>query len=69
MDLSETLHICLISLVWFNGLSTLVGYLIPNPPHTYILNIIYFGCVLWHINYDRLFNAKSFSYISIKYDF
>ena len=26
-------------LVWFYGISTIVGYLMPNPLHTYILNI------------------------------
>ena len=26
-------------LVWFYGISTIVGYLIPNPIFTYILNI------------------------------
>ena len=26
-------------LVWFYGISTLVGYLMPNPVHTYILNM------------------------------
>ena len=29
----------LISLVWFNGISTAVGYLMPNPFYTYILDI------------------------------
>ena len=56
-------------LVWFYGISTTVGYLMPNPLYTYILNIymIWFGLVLWHINYCRLFNAKSSLYIYIKY--
>ena len=27
------------TLVWFYGTSTVVGYLIPNPLYTYILNI------------------------------
>ena len=27
--------------------------------------MIWFGCVLWHINHDRLFNVKSFLYIYI----
>ena len=27
------------SLVWFYGVSTIVGYLIPNPLYTYISNI------------------------------
>ena len=29
--------------------------------------MIWFGCVLWHINHCRLFNAKSSLYICIKY--
>ena len=29
--------------------------------------MILFGWVLWHINHCRLFNAKSFIYIYIKY--
>ena len=47
-------------LVGFYGISTIVGYLMPNPLYTYILNIymIWFGWVLWHINHYRLFNAK-----------
>ena len=32
------LMIC-FGLVWFHGISTLVGYLMPNPIYTYILNI------------------------------
>ena len=26
-------------LVWFYGISTIVGYLMPNPLYTYVLNI------------------------------
>ena len=57
---------------WFYGISTIVGYLMPNPIYTYILNIydfglVWFGLVLWHINHCRLFNAKSYLYIHIKY--
>ena len=26
-------------MIWFGGISTSVGYLMPNPIHTYILNI------------------------------
>ena len=26
-------------LVWFDGISTILGYLMPNPLYTYILNI------------------------------
>ena len=49
-------------LVWFDGISTIVGYLMPNPLYTYILiiyDLVWFGLVLWHINHCRLFNAKS----------
>ena len=28
-----------LGLVWFDGTSTIVGYLMPNPLYTYILNI------------------------------
>ena len=41
-----------------------------NPLYTYILNIydlVWLGWVLWHINHCRLFNAKSSSYIYIKF--
>ena len=56
-------------MVGFYSISTIVGYLMPNPLYTYILNIymIWFGWVLWHINHCRLFNAKSSLYIYIKY--
>ena len=57
-------------LVGFNGISTIVGYLMPNPLYKYILNIydlVGLGWVLWHINNCRLFNAKSSLYIYIKY--
>ena len=58
-----------LSCVEFYGISTIQGYLMPNPLYTYILNIyrIWFGRVLWHINHCRLFNAKSFLYIYIRY--
>ena len=28
-----------VNLVWFYGISTIIGYLMPNPVFTYILNI------------------------------
>ena len=31
------------------------------------LDMVWFGLVLWHINYCWLFNAKSCFYIYIKY--
>ena len=32
-------------MVWFDGISTIVGYLMPNPVYTYILNI--YDLVWW----------------------
>ena len=55
-------------LVGFYGISTIVGYLMPNPLYTYILDIydlVWLG--LWHSNHCRLSNAKSSLYIYIKY--
>ena len=56
-------------MVWFYGISTIIGSLMPNPLYTYILNkyMIWFVFVLWHIKHCRLFNAKSTLYIYIKY--
>ena len=37
-------------LVWFYGMSTIVGYLMPNSNHTYILNIyelFWFGSMVY----------------------
>ena len=59
-----------IGLVGFYGISTIIGYLMPNPLYTYILDIydlVWFGLVLWHINHCWLFNAKSSLYIHIRY--
>ena len=50
------------------GISTTVGYLMPNPVYSYILNIydlVWLG--LWHIYHCRSFNDKSSLYIYIKY--
>ena len=58
-----------IGLVGFYGISTIVGYLIPNPLYTYILNIydlVWLGLMVY-INHCRLFNSKSSIYIYIKY--
>ena len=54
-------------LVGFYGISTIEGYLMPNPLYTYILDMIWFGWVLWHINHCRLFNAKFYLCIYIRY--
>ena len=56
------------SLVGFYGISTIVGYFLPNPLYTCILNIydlVRLG--FWHINHCWLFKAKSSLYIYIKY--
>ena len=41
----------LFGLVGFYGISTIVGYLMPNSLYTHIyeIYIIWFGWVLWHI--------------------
>ena len=51
-------------LVVFYSISTLVGYLMPNPFYTYILNIhvLLVGCVLWYTNPFCLCNIKSCLY-------
>ena len=55
-------------LVGFYGISTNLGYLMPNTPYTYILDIYDLVCLgLWHINHFRLFNAKYSLYIYIRY--
>ena len=56
-------------LVGFNGISTILGYLMPNRIYIYIylIYMIWFGWVLWHINHCRLFNDKSSLYIYIKF--
>ena len=47
------------SLVGFYGISTTASYSKPNPLHVYILiNMIWFGWVLWDINNCRLYNVK-----------
>ena len=54
-------------LVRFYDTSTIVGYLMPNPLYTYILDIydlVWLGFMTYHC---RLFNAKSSLYIYIKY--
>ena len=55
-------------LVWFYGISIIVGHLILNPLYTYILNIYYLGglgWVLWHINHcSFLIPNLVYTYIS-----
>ncbi len=51
-------------LVWFYGISTIVGYLMPNPLDTYILyiyDLVWFGLVLFGLIAKQnclLFNSK-----------
>ena len=50
----------------FYGISTIVGYLMPNLfLNIYWIYVIWFSWVLWHTNHCRLFNTKSFLYIYI----
>ena len=64
-----------IKYIWFGMagfycISTIVGYLMPNPFCTYISNtydLVWFGLVWWHINYYRLYNVESSLYIYITY--
>ena len=46
-------------LVGYYGISTIVGYLMPNPLYTYETYRIWLAWVLWLINHCKLFNAKS----------
>ena len=44
-------QLTLFALVWSDGISTLVGYLMPNPLYTYISNIydlVWFGLVWFY---------------------
>ena len=69
MHLNCWYSVGLVCWVGFYGISTIVGYLMPNPLYTYISNIydlVWLG-FLWHINDCRLFNSKSSLYIYIKY--
>ena len=37
------------TLVWFYGISTILGYLMPNPPDACILNIWFMNTFGWYI--------------------
>ena len=50
-------------------ISTIIGYLMPNHLSTNILNIldlVWFGSVLWNIKHFRLFNVRPYLYMNIK---
>ena len=38
-ELTGGARLARFGLAWFNGISTIVGYSMPNPLYTYILNI------------------------------
>ena len=44
-------------MIWFGGLSIIVGYLMSKMDYTHILNT--YDLVWWHTNHCRLFNAKN----------
>ena len=43
-------------LVWFYGISTIVGYLMSNPVYSYILNI-------WFVNKSTKLNGSKYCYV------
>ena len=45
-------------MVWFDGISTIVGYLMPNYPYTYILNMI-----SKHILFMTFLNESELSFL------
>ena len=54
----------LFGLVLLHGISTIIGYLMPNVfLYTKLIYKIWLCWVLWHINHYRLFNTKCFLYI------
>ena len=71
-DAKFSLYGC-IKYMWFGlielyGISTIVGYLMPHSLfHMYQIYMICFGCVLWHINHWKIFDAKFSLCICIKY--
>ena len=57
-------------LIGFYGISTIVGYLMPNPFYTYTINtydLVWFCLILRHINHCGFFISKSSLYKYIKY--
>ena len=54
-------------LVWFYGISAIVGCLIRIISLYIYVKYIRFGLVLWHISHSKLFKAKFFLYIYVKY--
>ena len=53
----------IIAMVWFYGISTITGYLMPNPLYTYILSI-WFGLVAYQSLKGYLMRNPVFTYIS-----
>ena len=73
LNIESCLYMSLKYVIWFGwvgfyGISTIVGYLMPDLVHTLSIKyMIWLGLILWHINHCRLFNAKYRSYMSIRY--
>ena len=56
-----TLNVVWFSLVWFNGISTIVGYLMSNPIFTFILNIccpVGWGCWIHRLHFCSVLDMK-----------
>ena len=56
-------------MIWFGWVlwhTTMVGYLMPNPVYTYILNT-YVSIWLRFMAYQQLYKAKSYRYVYSKY--
>ena len=51
-----------LGLVWFHGISIIVGYLMPNAQYIYTY-MTWFWMISWYINYCGLFDAKCTIYI------
>ena len=52
---------------WFLRYSNWLNIFWSDLVNLHLFWLIWFGLVLWHINYFELFNAKSFLYIYIKH--
>ncbi len=55
-------------MVWFYGISTIVGYLMPNPVYTYILNIYDLVWLDFMTYQGYLMPNPLYTYISNIYD-
>ena len=60
---SFTLCLIRFGLVWFYGISTIVGYLMPNPAFTYILDI----CFVKIFYKDIMLNNQIVLFLTIQF--